>query len=82
MWGIYLVILEKQDSVPKGYLGSETNAVHCIKERLRHDDIGYKMSDGIEDALYKGYAKTSKVLLCWTPLPTIEILAKLRVVLL
>jgi hypothetical protein len=71
VWGVYLLVLEKQNSRTKIYIGSGTNAESGVSSRLRHYDI--KAYDVlplyVNEALEEGYTIVHKGLLCSAPLP-------------
>ncbi|KFY63062.1 hypothetical protein V496_04224 [Pseudogymnoascus sp. VKM F-4515 (FW-2607)] len=77
LWGVYLLVLEKDDCPPRIYIGSGTSAEVGIKRRMTHYDHRSRSPDGnisaipyfVDTCLRDGYTITHKGLLVWTPLP-------------
>ena len=72
LWGVYLLVLEKEGCRPKIYVGSGTEATYGIRRRLHdYDDIisTSPISQHIQTALKDEFIITHKGMLCWTLLP-------------
>lgn len=66
-WGVYLLILEKEGSPSKVYVGSGTNAEYSIPARFEAYEKMDHLPVYVEKAINDGYNITHKKLLCWTP---------------
>lgn len=80
IWGIYLLILEKDGRQPKIYIGSGTESLRGLQRRMVGYDAGINGAtpQRMTEALLDGYEISHKLLLCWTPLPDITLQPRLR----
>ncbi|KAM5373789.1 hypothetical protein ACJZ2D_006859 [Fusarium nematophilum] len=76
IWGVYVLVLEKDNHRPKIYIGSGTNSETGVKprmvtydRRMRTGNLESTISLCVETAMQSGYSITHKGLLVWTPLP-------------
>lgn len=85
LWGVYLLVLEKDSHCPRIYIGSGTSSECGVRSRLASYQI--RVSTGkcsstiphyVETSLKEGYTISHKCLLAWTPLPRASARYKLR----
>ena len=72
VWGIYLLVLEKQDSRVKIYIGSGTSVSGGLSNRLGHYDQKRLLPRHVKTALDEGYTITHKGLLCSASIPSVS----------
>jgi hypothetical protein len=67
-WGVYVLVLEKQGSRPKIYIGSGTSARYGVRIRFQQYSrmSSLVISDCLQTAVKNGYIVSHKGLLCWT----------------
>jgi hypothetical protein len=80
-WGIYVLVLKKQHSVPLLYIGSGTAANRGVKARLGEYDRGVRLAKYIEIALNNGYKICTKRLLLHCPIPSAANIPRVRITL-
>ena len=68
-WGVYLMVLTKDECQDLVYVGTGTNAHSGIRTRFRDYDINNCIPARVSKALKSGYKVAKKGLLCWAPLP-------------
>jgi hypothetical protein len=76
VWGVYLIVMEKQKCRPKIYIGSGTSKSHGVEVRCREyrkhpSKMARTVSRRIKKALADGYHVTHIGLLCQTPIPSL-----------
>lgn len=69
VWGVYLLVFEKQNSRTKIYIGSGTQADSGVSTRFRQYDKYDALPVYVKEALEEGYTIVHKGLLCSAPLP-------------
>lgn len=69
LWGVYLLVLEKDGHRPMIYVGSGTDSTYGILRRFLQYDARQSLPSRIGPALDNGYTITHKGVLCWTPRP-------------
>ncbi|KAF4473087.1 C2H2 and C2HC zinc finger [Fusarium albosuccineum] len=76
VWGVYVLVLEKDSHPPKIYIGSGTSKDDGVKARIStYDRLQRKkqwesgISDTLAKAVISGYSITYRGLLVWTPIP-------------
>ena len=83
-WGIYVIVLEKEESLPLAYIGSGTNSDYGIRVRLNEYDKGSSYSNlpqHVSGALKDGYTIVHKGLLVEAPVPTAGLMPTIRTLL-
>ncbi|KAK4935417.1 carbamoyl-phosphate synthase (glutamine-hydrolyzing) cpa2 [Elasticomyces elasticus] len=70
IWGVYLLVLEKDGCRPLIYIGSGTSAMCGVIVRFKQYDDLFLLPLRLEEALEMGYIIVHKGLLCWIDLPT------------
>lgn len=81
-WGVYLLVLMKQNYRPRTYIGSATNISGGLGKRLKNYDAKTALPIYVERALNEGYSIVFKGLLCWCPVPAAGIKFQVCVLLL
>ena len=79
-WGVYLLVMEKSDNLPRLYIGSGTEDLKGIRVRL----LNYETRSGglprlVKKAFKEGFTITHKGILCRTALPSGALQSRLRV---
>lgn len=70
IWGVYLLVLEKQGYRPKIYIGSGTDARNGVSTRLAQYGTGQILPRYVANALNNGYAIEHKGIICSMPVPS------------
>ncbi|KAK4612135.1 hypothetical protein CLAFUW4_13003 [Fulvia fulva] len=77
-WGVYVIVLEKQGSRPRIYVGSGTGADKGVSNRIANYDNRTTFPHYVEKAFNEGFNVTNKGLLLWAPIPRPGSVPKLR----
>ncbi|KAM3086920.1 hypothetical protein ACMFMG_012166 [Clarireedia jacksonii] len=78
LWGVYVLVLEKEGCRYKIYVGSGTASSGVTKRWHQYDKLEF-LPRHIKDALDDGFAITHKGLLCWAPIPNVVATFSVRV---
>lgn len=78
VWGVYILILEKEGHPPLVYCGSATCSTRGVSIRWWSYDKLTLLPGGIEAAIAQGYRITYKGLLCWSLIPNSATLLTIR----
>lgn len=68
-WGVYALVLEKENFPPRLYIGSGTNSVGGVASRLRDYEKEVRLPKLVKASLEEGFRISHKGLLCWTSIP-------------
>ncbi|KAK3340768.1 hypothetical protein B0H65DRAFT_578631, partial [Neurospora tetraspora] len=68
VWGIYALVFEKEDQLPKLYIGSGTESKIGLRDRFRDYNRG-DFTDLPSKCLKKGWTEKHRGLLCWSSIP-------------
>lgn len=79
LWGVYCLLLERDGSQPKIYIGSGTNASSGIVARLKNYATLSSLPRLVDLALKQGYSISHSGLLCWAPIPPETLIPSARV---
>jgi hypothetical protein len=77
-WGIYLLVLEKPFSIPRIYIGSGTNALSGVSQRMAQYTGLNTLPKYIKASVDDGYTITHKGLLAWAPIPLVKDMPLIR----
>ena len=56
VWGVYVIAMEKANTIPKVYVGSGTDATRGLRIRMRHYDRKHCIPFNVKLAFCDGYA--------------------------
>jgi hypothetical protein len=70
-WGVYSVVLEKENCKPQLYIGSGTQATDGVQHRINQYQDMEKRPKFVQRAIEKGYQITHIGLFCWAPIPAL-----------
>lgn len=80
LWGIYLVLLEKENERPKIYIGSGCGLPQGVVSRLRKHRLGNDEPRFCALAKQKGFRITYMGLLCSSPIPSADKVPQTRLI--